>query len=81
MTATLHVDADQIAGLVQCLFRYADPGTFVALRGFDQADNKVSPCLIASVLLNGELSVLTARATAAANRCAQHSPRMDDSGW
>ena len=35
---SLRVDSDQIERFVSALFRYADEGTFVSLRAFDQFD-------------------------------------------
>lgn len=70
---TLQADHDQIERFVSALFRYADEGTFVSLRAFDQIDAKRPAFLTEAVQINGSLSPLIETATKAAQRCADNS--------
>ena len=45
---SLQVDQDQIERFVSALFRYADEGTFVSPRAFDQFDRTKPPLYGAS---------------------------------
>lgn len=73
MTA-LQPDASEIRSFLDAVFRYADPGTFVSLRAFDQVDRGRPPVLIEGVKVNGDFSPMVARAAAAATKAA-NSPR------
>ena len=65
-------DRAQIANFVGALFTYADEGTFVSLRAFDQFDSTKGPVLIEAVeIINGGgLGTITERAALAAKRAA-----------
>ncbi len=53
MSGRLDPDADSIGVFVNALFRYADDGSFVSLRAFDQHDDGKPPVLIRPVQING----------------------------
>lgn len=63
-------DRAEIASFIGALFRHADEGTYISLRGFDQTRRDVPPFLIEGVKINGSLDTLIDRAEAAATRCA-----------
>jgi hypothetical protein len=71
----LLVDTAAIRFFVDSLFRYADDGTFVTLRAFDQLDGTKPPFAIRSVKLNGLGSHQDLVDTAArlAQRCANNA--------
>lgn len=66
----LEPDAASIRAFLDALFRHADPGTFLSLRAFDQAERNRPPVLIEGVKINGDLAPLAARAAAAAGKAA-----------
>jgi len=66
----LQAQALEIRTFLDALFRYADPGTFLSLRAFDQRDRAKPPVLIEGIRFSGDLSPLVARATQAAGRAA-----------
>ena len=45
----LDADRAQIEAFVHTLFPYADDGTFISLRAFDQFDRRVPPIVIDAV--------------------------------
>ncbi|MGH6681760.1 MAG: AAA family ATPase, partial [Bradyrhizobium sp.] len=53
MSARLEPDAEAIGAFVDALFRYADDGSYVSLRAFDQFDDSKPPTLILPVRVNG----------------------------
>jgi hypothetical protein len=59
-------DRDQLAQFVDALFRYAEEGSFVSLRAFDEHNRGVPPVKIEAVAVNGDLSKLVDRAEAVA---------------
>jgi putative DNA primase/helicase len=68
----VNVDPEQVAAFVDALFRYADGGSWVSLRGFrDDVDNE-PPIDIKGVPVNGNLSSITGAATALARTCANY---------
>lgn len=67
-------DGAEIQRFVASLFRYADEGTFVSLRGFDQVDSKRPIKLNQPVAINGDLSKVADVATTAAEELA-NEPR------
>lgn len=69
----LQVNSQDIADFYAALFVYADEGTFVSLRAFDQNDRGQPPVLIEAVKVNGDSSILIGRAVAAAGRAANAS--------
>ncbi len=60
----------EIEHFVRALFRYADSGTYVSLRSFDQFDRGAPARLIRSVRINGSLDPVIAAATEAATASA-----------
>jgi len=73
MGANLQVDQAQISRFMSALFRYADEGTFISLRTFDQSDRSIPPIVIRSVKVNGDATKMVAAATADAQRSADHA--------
>jgi len=53
MSPTLKPDAEAIGSFVNALFRYAEDGSFVSLRAFDQRDDGKPPVLIRPVRISG----------------------------
>ena len=53
MTAAREPDADAIAAFVRTLFCYAEDGTFVSMRGFDQLDDSKPAMYVVGVRLVG----------------------------
>jgi len=68
--AVIAPDHDQLDKFVRAIFCYADPDTFISLRGFDQFRRDVPPEIIRPVKVNGDLSVVVQAAYAAADECA-----------
>lgn len=67
----LHVDAGEITTFVHALFRYADSGTYISARAFDQKSRNVPPVLIKGILINGNLESAIEIAIQSAEFCAQ----------
>ena len=65
----LLADRGQIGTFLGALFRYADPGTFVSLRAFDQFERGKPPILIDPILVDDN-HALIARAGRAADHVA-----------
>lgn len=63
-------DKSELDKFVRAIFCYADPGTFISLRGFDQFRRDVPPEIIRPVKVNGDLSLVIQAAYAAAEECA-----------
>jgi len=72
MDTSLKVDTEQIATFVTDLFRYAEAGEYVSLRGFDQFRRDVPPVIIRAQQLGQDLNELVTAAVAAAQSCADH---------
>ena len=66
----LEPDHDQLNQFVRALFRYADPGTYISLRGFNQFRRDVPPEVIRPVKINGDLASVVQAAFNAASECA-----------
>lgn len=66
----LHADRTELARFIGALFQYADEGTFVSLRAFDQERRDVPPTLIKPVAINGDLDDLINAAARAAEDAA-----------
>ncbi|MFT8247293.1 PriCT-2 domain-containing protein, partial [Roseomonas sp. BN140053] len=66
----LRPSADELAAFVGALFRYADEGTFISLRAFDQRDRARPPVHVEGVPVRGDLARLVERATAVAGKAA-----------
>ena len=64
------VDGRAIADFIDALFRYADAGTFISLRAFDQQDRGRPPLFIEGCRINGDMRRLVAQAESAAARTA-----------
>ena len=62
----------EIGRFVSALFAYADEGSFISLRAFDQVDRGKPPLLIEGVKINGDMGGIIAAATRAADR-ADHA--------
>jgi Primase C terminal 2 (PriCT-2) len=69
--AQLAADRQQITRFVDALFRYADQGTFISLRAFDQFRRDRPPEVILPVKFNGDPEVLISYATRCADECAR----------
>ena len=65
--------APDIQRFVSHLFRYADEGTFISLRAFDQFDSSKSAIFIEPVALKGDLHKVVTQAVFAADRAANGS--------
>jgi hypothetical protein len=65
-----HADHAAIAAFVSALFRYAESGTFLSLRAFDQFDARARPRITPS-RVNGSLATVARDATIAAENAAQ----------
>jgi hypothetical protein len=71
---TREPDATAIGQFVEALFRYADEGTFVSLRAFDQHGRGTSPPYIRAVVINPhDLAPLITEAIAGARFAANRS--------
>lgn len=73
MVTDLHADSGAIDTFVRSLFRYADPGTFISLRAFDQKRRDVPPVLIRPIAINGSYEITAKMAADAAEYCAQQA--------
>jgi hypothetical protein len=74
MRAPRHLaDRAEIDAFTSGIFLYADEGTFVSLRIFDQYDRTVPPILIRSVKVNGDASRLVDEAFRAAQHSVDHA--------
>jgi len=69
MTALIPDDAE-MRRFLSALFRYAEPGTYVSLRAFDQQDRGRPPVHIEGVPIGDSLDAIVARAAAVAGRAA-----------
>jgi hypothetical protein len=70
-------DADAIASFVRALFAYADDGSFVSLRAFDQFTEGVPPPYIVGAKINGAgLDSVIESAVAGARFAANHSDAL-----
>lgn len=67
---TLSPDRSEIDRFVRALFAYADAGTFISLRGFDQFRRDTPPDVLRSVKVNGDLASVVDAAFNAAGECA-----------
>jgi hypothetical protein len=65
-----HADHLTIGAFVNALFRYAESGTYISLRAFDQIDARAPPRILA-VRVNGSLDKVVMDATVAAEEAAQ----------
>jgi hypothetical protein len=63
-------DTEEMGVFVGALFPYADDGTFVSLRAFDQHDRGKPPVIIETCKVNGDPRRIAVRAAAAATRAA-----------
>lgn len=63
-------DRQELDRFVRAIFPYADAGTFVSLRGFDQFRRDVPPEIIRTVKVNGDLAKVIDAAYSAADDCA-----------
>ena len=70
MVSVLQIDDQEIATFVSDLFRYAEPGEFVSLRGFHQIRRDVPPVVIRACTIERDFSPLIAEAVLAAKICA-----------
>ena len=70
MDGDLQADEEQIATFVNAIFRYAEAGTYVSLRGFDQFRRDVGPTLIEAIRIADEPLGLIRSASGAATSCA-----------
>jgi putative DNA primase/helicase len=70
----LQADAGQIAPFFDALFRYADEGTFLSLRAFDQFDKGADVRLIRGVRINGDAAPVVASIAREATRMANTIP-------
>jgi len=52
------------------MFKYADEGTYISLRAFDQFNSRIPPTLIRAVRVNGDLSRIAAQAAQAEDALA-----------
>ncbi len=66
-------DRGEIERFARLLFPYADSGTFVSLRAFDQFDRGVPPVFIRGIYVNGNLDALIEAAARAAEDAANNS--------
>jgi hypothetical protein len=70
--SAVEVSAEDLAAFVDALFRHADQGSWISLRGFrDDVDNE-PPVVIKAVPMNGDLGKVTAAAVSAARYCATY---------
>jgi RecA-family ATPase len=72
----LHADRAELARFIGALFPYADEGTFVSLRAFDQEDRGQPASLVTPVRINGNLERLIDAATAAAEDVANRKRKI-----
>lgn len=63
-------DAEALGGFVDALFRYADEGTHILFRAFDQHERGRPPVHMAACKVNGDLSRVAAQAAAIATKVA-----------
>jgi hypothetical protein len=70
MTDRLLADRGEIECMVGALFRYADSGTYVSLRAFDQFQKGLAAVFIRPVYINGSLEPLIEAAAKAAEDAA-----------
>jgi hypothetical protein len=71
--ATLQPAAAEMRAFLTACFRYADPGTYVSLRAFDQKDRGRPPVAIEAAAINGSFEPIIARAVAVAGKAANGS--------
>jgi Protein of unknown function (DUF3987)/Primase C terminal 2 (PriCT-2) len=69
----LEADVEQLQTFLSTLFRYADEGTYVSLRGFDQLDRGKPPILIQAhpVPVGGDFADLATQAAKAADKVVE----------
>jgi putative DNA primase/helicase len=70
---TLLPNPGDIRAFLDALFRYAEPGTYVSLRAFDQRDRSREPLHIEGVPISGSLDGIVDRAAAVASKAANGS--------
>ena len=66
----LNAHRPEVAQFVSALFRYADPGTYVSLRAFDQFDRGKAAILIQGMQVGNDLTSIIDGAHAAAQKVA-----------
>lgn len=71
MTTPYHADVNEISRFLSALFRYAEEGTFISLRAFDQFRRDIPPKIIRPLRVNGSFDALVREATIAAEDTAQ----------
>ncbi len=69
----MQADRGELDAFVTAMFRYADEGTFISLRTFDQNRRDIPPVGIRSVKVNGSAGRLVDEALKAAQRAADHA--------
>jgi hypothetical protein len=68
----MRADRTELASFISSMFRYADEGTFISLRTFDQGRRDVPPVGIRAVKVNGSADRLVEEALKAAQRAVDH---------
>jgi hypothetical protein len=71
--SNLQADRAQLEAFFGTLFRYADDGTYISLRTFDQLDRSKPPVIIEAVKINGHAGNLIEQVYTVAQRSADHA--------
>ena len=70
--SAIEVSAEQMAAFVDALFRHADLGSWISLRGFRDDKDDEPPVSIKAVPMNGDLGKIAAEAVGIARYCATY---------